>query len=101
MFPIVRLLDDSLSRRRHAPGTGGKFTGSASRTATRIRRALAIAAEVGGPPSSFHEIPVNRSLKGGVLREDAAFEREEGSHRMEGGVVRTGSGAIETAVRKE
>ncbi len=44
---------------------------------------------------------MNRSLKGGVLREDAAFEREEGSHRMEGGVVRTGSGAIETAVRKE
>ena len=36
-------LDYSSSRRPHAPGTGGKFTGSASRTATSTRRALAIA----------------------------------------------------------
>lgn len=60
-----------------------------------------IAAEIGGPAPSFHEIPVNRNLKGGVLREQAAFEREESSHRMEGGVVRAGGGTVETAVGKQ
>ena len=29
------------------------------------------------------------------------FEREEGGHRMEGGVVRAGGGTVETATRKQ
>lgn len=48
-----------------------------------------IAPELAGPLAVFHEIAVNRSLEGGVLREDAAIKREESGHRMEGGVVRT------------
>ena len=60
-----------------------------------------IAAEVARPPCRFHEIQVNRSLKGGVLREDPAFEREERGYRLEGGVVRTRGGTVEPAVRQK
>jgi hypothetical protein len=44
---------------------------------------------------------VNPGFKGGVLRECPILKCEEGSHGVEGGVVRTRGGTVETVVCKE
>src|SRR5439155_9566744 len=53
------------------------------------------------PLTGLHEVPVNRRLNSRMFREHAAIEREEGSDRMERGVVRAGGSAVEITICKE
>ena len=60
-----------------------------------------VPAEVARPHTSLHEISMNCSLEGRVLREGAAFQCEEGGDGMEDGVVGARDRTIETAIRQQ